>query len=83
MIEKAAYWKSRADHVYTVQITALPCKNTRKQIKKEMIDWNLSATGHSKDKHIMIFKKEIEDHDTWKKIKNKFSFNTILEKVEG
>jgi hypothetical protein len=83
MIEKAAYWKSRADHIYTVQITALFCRNTKKQIKEEMIDWNLSASGHSKDKQIMIFKKEIEDHEMWNKIKNKFSFKKILEKVEG
>ena len=83
MIEKAAYWKSRVDHVYTVQITAFSCKKTRNEIKKEMIDWNLSATGHSKDKQIMIFKKQIKDHEMWNKIKNKFSFNKILEKVEG
>jgi hypothetical protein len=31
----------------------------------------------------MIFKKEIEDHEMWNKIKNKFSFKKILEKVEG
>lgn len=83
MIEKAAYWKSRADHTYTIQITAFSCKKTKKQIWEEMVDWELSASGYSTERQILIFKKQIKDAAKWQQIKKSLSFSKILEKVEG
>ena len=83
MILYASYWKTKAENIYTVQITTSRCAKTLDKIKKEMTGWALTASGHSKNKYLLIYRKTFDSRRDWSKLKSKLSFFNVLEKVEG
>ena len=83
MIEKASYWRILEDDAYVVQITMFFCKKTLKETKEEMHEWKLTATGYSKERELLVYKKNIDTTSEWEKEKANFSFSAILKKVKG
>ena len=83
MVEKASYWKNNIDNTYVIQITMFFCKKTRKKIKEELRDWFLAGSGHSRDRKILIYKREINSTKEWKKIKKTLSFSEKLQQAKG